>query len=249
MLVIVPDGRSALPFAALVGEDGRFLVQRTRLSIAPALAYSHARRRRSDNDLSVVAASLQRESRCRRGPSSRSRGTAEEAQIAAGSACGSTSSISQGRAGHGAVGPADRHPPSRHPRRVQRPFGPRLHRRQRRGDPALRAARPDLGQPPPRRRPRPAHPQRLRDRGRRRRGEHGPRRRGGPGRRAQRHRLALAGRRHRHRRADAPVLQPIPNGRSRSEALREAQLALLEGGGNNAQPNVWAAFTLLGAWR
>jgi len=38
-------------------------------------------------------------------------------------------------------------------------------------------------------------------------------------------------------------------GRSRSEALREAQLALLEGGGNNAQPNVWAAFTLLGAWR
>ncbi|MBS0362130.1 MAG: CHAT domain-containing protein, partial [Proteobacteria bacterium] len=38
-------------------------------------------------------------------------------------------------------------------------------------------------------------------------------------------------------------------GRSKSEALREAQLAMLQEGGANADPNAWAAFTLLGAWR
>ena len=35
----------------------------------------------------------------------------------------------------------------------------------------------------------------------------------------------------------------------RSSALRDAQLALIRGGGEHASPNVWAAFTLLGAWR
>lgn len=39
------------------------------------------------------------------------------------------------------------------------------------------------------------------------------------------------------------------DGRSKSEALREAQLALIDGGGENAAPGIWAAFTLLGAWR
>jgi CHAT domain-containing protein len=38
-------------------------------------------------------------------------------------------------------------------------------------------------------------------------------------------------------------------GQPRSQALREAQLALIEGGGGNADPNIWAAFALLGAWR
>jgi CHAT domain-containing protein len=38
-------------------------------------------------------------------------------------------------------------------------------------------------------------------------------------------------------------------GGPRSEALRGAQLALIDGGGANADPNVWAAFALLGAWR
>jgi CHAT domain-containing protein len=38
-------------------------------------------------------------------------------------------------------------------------------------------------------------------------------------------------------------------GRSKSQALREAQLALIDGGGMNASPGIWAAFTLLGAWR
>ncbi|TAL31447.1 MAG: CHAT domain-containing protein [Phenylobacterium sp.] len=38
-------------------------------------------------------------------------------------------------------------------------------------------------------------------------------------------------------------------GRSKSEALREAQLSLIAQGGDLANPNIWAAFTLLGAWR
>lgn len=38
-------------------------------------------------------------------------------------------------------------------------------------------------------------------------------------------------------------------GRSKSAALREAQLSMIEAGGMNANPNIWAAFTLLGAWR
>jgi CHAT domain-containing protein len=38
-------------------------------------------------------------------------------------------------------------------------------------------------------------------------------------------------------------------GRSRAQSLREAQLSLIRGGGDNADPFVWAAFTLLGAWR
>lgn len=38
-------------------------------------------------------------------------------------------------------------------------------------------------------------------------------------------------------------------GSSKSAALREAQLAMITAGGSNANPNIWAAFTLLGAWR
>ena len=38
-------------------------------------------------------------------------------------------------------------------------------------------------------------------------------------------------------------------GQSKSEALREAQLAMIQAGGDNADPYIWAAFVLLGAWR
>ena len=38
-------------------------------------------------------------------------------------------------------------------------------------------------------------------------------------------------------------------GSSKSASLREAQLSMIEAGGSNANPNIWAAFTLLGAWR
>ena len=39
------------------------------------------------------------------------------------------------------------------------------------------------------------------------------------------------------------------SGNSRAQSLREAQLALIRKGGDQADPYVWAAFTLLGAWR
>jgi CHAT domain-containing protein len=39
------------------------------------------------------------------------------------------------------------------------------------------------------------------------------------------------------------------SGVPKAEALRTAQLALIRSGGEDANPNVWAAFTLLGAWR
>lgn len=38
-------------------------------------------------------------------------------------------------------------------------------------------------------------------------------------------------------------------GQGRAEALRNAQLALIAEGGGLADPRIWAAFTLLGAWR
>ena len=38
-------------------------------------------------------------------------------------------------------------------------------------------------------------------------------------------------------------------GRAKGEALREAQMAMIDGGGVNANPGIWAAFTLIGAWR
>jgi CHAT domain-containing protein len=38
-------------------------------------------------------------------------------------------------------------------------------------------------------------------------------------------------------------------GKSRAASLREAQLKLLGGSGKNSDPFIWAAFTLLGAWR
>jgi CHAT domain-containing protein len=41
----------------------------------------------------------------------------------------------------------------------------------------------------------------------------------------------------------------LASGQSRSEALRQAQLSMIRSGGNNADPFIWSAFTLLGAWR
>ena len=38
-------------------------------------------------------------------------------------------------------------------------------------------------------------------------------------------------------------------GESKAEALRGAQIELIRRGGTFADPNVWAAFTLLGGWR
>jgi CHAT domain-containing protein len=75
-----------VPFAALLAEDGRFLVQRTRLTVAPALAYSQPGESGKIEQLSVVAASLQQELELPAGYFSKLEGTAAEAKIAAGTA-------------------------------------------------------------------------------------------------------------------------------------------------------------------
>src|SRR5262249_21748526 len=61
-LAIVPDGAlRALPFSALLDADNRFLIQKTRVSVAPSLAYSQPgssdQRRREQ----LLAASLEME--------------------------------------------------------------------------------------------------------------------------------------------------------------------------------------------
>jgi CHAT domain-containing protein len=83
MLAVVPDGPlRALPFAALLAPDGRFLVERTRLSLIPALAYSQPGDARRDDRLSVVAASLQRQISLPAGFFPELAGTTEEARVA-----------------------------------------------------------------------------------------------------------------------------------------------------------------------
>jgi hypothetical protein len=83
LLAVVPDGPlRALPFAALVAPDGRFLVQQTRLSTIPALAFSQPAGGRGDTNLSIVAASLQRAVDLPVGAFTALQGTEEEARIA-----------------------------------------------------------------------------------------------------------------------------------------------------------------------
>jgi len=84
-LIVVPDGPlRALPFAALLAPDGRFLVQQTRVAIAPSLAYSQPGRPSDGRALNVVAASLQKEVALPSGTFSKLEGVGEEARIAAG---------------------------------------------------------------------------------------------------------------------------------------------------------------------
>jgi CHAT domain-containing protein len=83
LLAVVPDGPlRALPFAALLAPDGRYLVQQTRLSTIPALAFSQAGGERSDEGLRIVAASLQRKVDLPVGAFTALEGTEEEARIA-----------------------------------------------------------------------------------------------------------------------------------------------------------------------
>ena len=84
-LVIVPDGPlRSLPFAALLDSEGKYLIERTRLAIVPALAYSQPGSDRTGRPLSVVAASLQREVSLPAGVFAKLEGTADEASVAAG---------------------------------------------------------------------------------------------------------------------------------------------------------------------
>jgi CHAT domain-containing protein len=83
-LAIIPDGPlRSVPFAALLSSDGRFLVERTALSVAPALAYSQPGAVRKDGGISILAASLARPVSLPAGFFPALAGTAAEARIAA----------------------------------------------------------------------------------------------------------------------------------------------------------------------
>jgi CHAT domain-containing protein len=83
-LAIIPDGPlRGTPFAALLSSDGRYLVERTGLSVAPALAYSQPGNARRDEKLRVLAASLARRVSVPAGSFAALAGTEAEARIAA----------------------------------------------------------------------------------------------------------------------------------------------------------------------
>jgi len=252
MLVIVPDGPlRALPFAALQSDDGRFLVQRTRLGIAPALAYSQPGDRPREAELSIVAASLQQAVTLPAGHFDALQGTAEEARVAA----------SNGSPGQ--------YIPDFHRAELVDALASRpvdiLHLATHasfngRSDRAFIVANGEA-----------IRLSELRDMiaGSRNRGEalgllilsacetavgDDEASMGLAGAAVQGGALsAIASLWQVDDIGTAELMRQFyeryRTGRSRSEALREAQLALLEGGGDNARPNVWAAFTLLGAWR
>jgi CHAT domain-containing protein len=83
-LVIVPDGLlRMLPFAALRDPQGRFLMQRTRLSVAPALAYAQPGAP-IDREPTVVAAAVGKDVELPSGSFPALSGTAIEAGVASG---------------------------------------------------------------------------------------------------------------------------------------------------------------------
>lgn len=251
MLAVVPDGAlRALPFAALIGPDGRYLVQRTRLSIIPALAFAQPAGTRADGGLRIVAASLQREMNLPVGVFPALEGTEAEARIAVGHATPGrllpdfTRADLLGALGgrldilhlatHAAFnGRSDRAFIVANGEVIRlSELRTMLDRTRLRGDAVdliiLSACETAVGDDEASM--------------------------GLAGAAVQAGARSVIGSlwqvndagtadlmRHFYRRYSA--------GRSRSEALREAQIALIEGGGGNADPNVWAAFALLGAWR
>ena len=61
-LIVVPDGPlSALPFGALTDPAGHFLIERARISVVPSLAYSQPGGEHAVTDPRVVAATLEKE--------------------------------------------------------------------------------------------------------------------------------------------------------------------------------------------
>lgn len=83
-LVIVPDGQlSALPFAALLDSRNAFLVQRSRLAVVPSLAFAQPAER-SWRQPVVLAVTLERAVVMPAGTFKALTGTANEAQVAVG---------------------------------------------------------------------------------------------------------------------------------------------------------------------
>ncbi|HYD98790.1 MAG TPA: CHAT domain-containing protein [Alphaproteobacteria bacterium] len=84
LLAVVPDGPlRALPFAALLDAENRFLIQKTRISVAPSLAYTQPGSAAPDERQQLVAASLELEVRLPAGTFEKLDGTGAEARIAA----------------------------------------------------------------------------------------------------------------------------------------------------------------------
>ncbi|HEV2748477.1 MAG TPA: CHAT domain-containing protein [Allosphingosinicella sp.] len=254
-LVIVPDGAlRAVPFGALLAGDGKFLVQKTRLAIAPSLAYSQPGRARGDDQPSVVAASLQREVALPAGTFSKLEGTREEARIAAGEGAphlGGThiedfrkADLIRALSG-GEVDVLHLATHASFNGRSDRAFivangevillselRELIARNRARGDDldllVLSACETAVGDDEASM--------------------------GLAGAAVQAGALsALASLWQVNDAGTAELMKRFyggyRSGRSRSEALRDAQLAAIEGGGANANPNIWAAFILLGAWR
>ena len=85
-LTIIPDGAlRGVPFAALLDPDNRFVVERFAVSVAPALAYSQPGQGVADGKSSILAASLEREVVLPAGIFPALHGTAAEAKLAAAS--------------------------------------------------------------------------------------------------------------------------------------------------------------------
>lgn len=83
LLAVVPDGAlRSLPFAVLLDSQNRYLVQKTRVAVAPALAYSQAGADDADR-LQLLAASLEKEVRLPAGRFEKLEGTGAEAKLAA----------------------------------------------------------------------------------------------------------------------------------------------------------------------
>jgi CHAT domain-containing protein len=252
MLAIIPDGPlRAVPFAALIGSDGRFLVQRTRLTIAPSLAYSQPGSGRDDQAPSVIAASLQKEVEVPAGFFSKLEGTATEARIAAGSTRDSQyiqdfrkADLVQALSGN-SVDILHLATHASFNGRSDRAFivadgevimlselRALIAQNRTRGEQldllVLSACETAVGDDEASM------------------GLAGAAVQAG----AQ---SAIASLWQVNDVGTAELMRNFYErfraGRSKSEAIRDAQLALLDGGGANANPNIWAAFTLLGAWR
>jgi CHAT domain-containing protein len=86
-LVIVPDGPLAgLPFSTLLDANGQSLVNRTKISVVPSLAYAQPGDLRKPGDIRVVAAALEKEVLLAGGVFPKLEGTADEARaVVAGS--------------------------------------------------------------------------------------------------------------------------------------------------------------------
>jgi CHAT domain-containing protein len=250
ILAIVPDGPlRALPFAALIGPDGRFLVQETRLSVIPALAFAQPGSG-GDGRLNVLAASLQRAVDLPLGSFVALTGTEREARIAVQFAQGGrfVPDFTRAELQSALAQPIDVLHLATHAAfngRSDRAFivangevirlselRDMIAATQLRGRGidliVLSACETAVGDDEASM--------------------------GLAGAAVQAGASSVIGSLWQVNDAGTAELMQnfysrFAGGRSRSEALREAQLALIEGGGDNAHPNVWAAFALLGAWR